>query len=193
MIGRYLHYRFLALALRRRIARAGLGLLAAASLPQAVRADQPTISVSQNAPLRFGSFMVFDSGSRTVGVAGDVLDSGIAGTPEEYPAPAQFTVSYNRGNESRRPLELVIEVTLADVPPVTLGGIRASVSNLTSDLPGGAALLPGRPVRITIANCSQRVCGRSFRIGGRIDVSRSYGAGQLTLPLLVQAVLISDN
>jgi hypothetical protein len=169
-----------------------LPALLGALVPSApVQAVPPAISVRQDAPLRFGSFMVFGSGSRSVGTSGEVFDSGIAGAGDEAPAPAFFTVSYDRGNESRRSLDIEVDVTLAQVPPVTLGGIRASLSNLSTDLPGGGALVPGRPVRISMTGCAQRVCARSFRVGGRLDVSRSYGAGQLTLPLLVDAVVVS--
>lgn len=168
-----------------------LALSCALALSAPVEAVPPAVSVRQEAPLRFGSFMVFGSGSRTVGTSGEIFDAGIVGAGDETPAPAVFTVSYDRGNESRRSLDIEIDVTLASVPPVTLGGIRASLSSLSSDLPGGGALVPGDPVRITMTGCTQRVCARSFRIGGRLDVSRSYGAGQLTLPLLVDAVVVS--
>lgn len=169
-----------------------LVLLTAAFLTgAALDAAPPAISVRQNAPLRFGSFMVFGHGSRGVGTGGEVLDSGIVGTTAEAPGPATFTVSYDRGNESRRALDITVEVTVSHSGHVTLGAITASLSNLTSDLAGGASLVAGRPVRITLAGCAQRVCSRAFRVGGRIDVTRSHGSGQITFPLLVGATVVS--
>ncbi len=182
-----------ALAASRQPRRALLPALAWAVLSWAgaAAADPPSVSVTHIAELRFGSFLVFGSGSRLVGPSGQIIDSQIYPTPAEPAGPAQFTVSYDRGNESRRPLRIVIELALSAAPPVVLGGINAALSNFTSDLPGGGVLAPGQVVTVTLDNCTQRVCSRTFRIGGRIDVHRSWGAGRLTFPLLVDAAVVA--
>lgn len=166
--------------------------LAALTWGGAAQANPPKVTVVENAQLRFGSFLVFGSGARYVGPAGEIVDSQVYPTPAEPAGPAQFTLSYDRGNESRRPLDIVVELVLSP-PPVLLGGIRASLSNFTSDLPGGGILAPGKVVSVTLGKCTQRVCSRSFSIGGRIDVQRSWGGGRLTFPLLVDAVVVAVN
>ncbi|MCP5386260.1 MAG: DUF4402 domain-containing protein [Novosphingobium sp.] len=156
-------------------------------------AKVPQLTVTPQSDLRFGSLVVFGSGSRTVSANGNVLDSGIMSGDQGISGPARFTVSYDRGNESRRPLDVQIEVVLSNVSPINRDGTSARIATFDSDLPGGNQIQPGRPFTIRIPDCRQRVCSRSFAVGGRLDVTRNFGGADLRFPLVLDAVVISTR
>ena len=151
----------------------------------------PALSVTPDAALRFGTFVVPSSGSRTVSASGAVINEAIFPVASAPVGPSQFTVSYDRGNQESKPITVTFQVILSSVSPVTQTGVSGRLSRFDSDLPGAAVLVPGRVVTYTIANCTTRICAKTFRIGARIDVTRSSGGASLTIALPVIATLVS--
>lgn len=158
---------------------------------------QTEVRVSADSELRFGTFMVFGRGARTVGVNGTVTDESIVALEGTVPGPAQFTVIYDRGNESgnsgRQTRDIEIEIYISPSQRVRDGGVEGALSNLTTDLPGALRVTEGQPVRISIPNCRTRTCSRTFKVGATLNVDRTYGGASLAIPIPVDAVLISDD
>lgn len=159
--------------------------------PQAAQADTAQLRVIPVSDLRFGSFAVMDNGYRVVRPDGSVQSSGIFSAGTSGTGPARFRVSYDRGNNGNRRIDLEIELRFAAAPVVTQGGIVAELTQYESDLPGYANVAAGQPVTIRIPNCRARVCETIFNLGGRLDVERNYGGGTVVLAIPVDAVLIS--
>ncbi len=155
------------------------------------KADQAQIRITSDANLRFGTFAVADRGYRIVSPAGAVQSSGVFSTASGDTAPARFTISYDRGNNSRRNLTLQIQLVMSAAPVITQQGIIARLSVYQTDLPGAASVQAGQIVNVTIPNCVQRVCSRSFNVGGRLDVERSFGGGIVELAIPVDVVVVS--
>lgn len=160
-------------------------------LPTPASAARPRLTVDPTRALSFGSFVVFSQGSRTVSATGDVTSVAVEPAGHDVAFPASFVVSYDRGNESRRPISLAIEVQLLNPQQVTAGGLVGSLSGFTTDLGGFAGITPGQVVTLAIDNCTTRICSRAFRIGARLDVQRNYGGGQVSIPLPVTAALVA--
>lgn len=175
--------------LRRLLPICACGVLLA--LPSAASAARPRLSVEPARALSFGSFVVFSQGSRTVSATGEITGVGIEPAGDDTAFPASFTVSYDRGNESRRPISLLIELQLLRPSQVSAGGLVGSLAGFTSDLPGSPVISPGQLISLSIDNCTTRTCSRSFRIGARLDVRRNYGGGPISIPLTVTAALIA--
>lgn len=180
-----------------------LKALALAALPCAVlaaimsvqsvpaSAAPASLRILPESDLRFGSFAVMDRGYRIVSPSGGVQSSGIFSVTTGDTGPARFTLRYDRGNNSRRRLNLRIQLVFSAAPVVTQQGIVARLSAYQTDLPGASSVQAGQIVEVEIPNCTQRVCSRSFNVGGRLDIERSFGGGLVTLPIPVDAVLIS--
>lgn len=161
------------------------------ALPHATRADTPQLRVTPVSDLRFGTFAVMDSGFRQVKPDGSVQSSGIFAAGNGGTGPARFRVSYDRGNNGNRRLDLEIQLRFAAAPVTTQGGIVSRLSQYQTDLPGYASVAAGQAITLRLTNCRTRVCETSFNLGGRLDVQRNYGGGSVTLPIPVDAVLIS--
>ncbi len=149
------------------------------------------LSIVSDSDLRFGAFAVMDDGYRIVSPTGAVQSAGLFSITAGDTAPARFTIVYDRGNNSRRRLDLRIQLVLSATPNVSRGGVSARLSSYRSDLPGAASVQAGRIVDIEIADCVQRVCTKSFHVGARLDVERDFGGGRVEIPIPVDAVLIS--
>lgn len=162
-----------------------------ASGPGPALAEPPRITVQNPLLLRFGSFAVPTSGYREVTATGGVSESGIFSLGTTGTGPARFVVQYDRGNNSKRRLDITIDLIFSTPPSFAQGGLTARLSRYQSDLPGFAMITPGQTIRITLPNCLQRVCSKSFNLGGRLDVDRRFGGGQVTVPIPVDAVLVS--
>ena len=154
-------------------------------------AKPASIDIVPQKQLRFGSFGVMSSGSRVVSPSGAVTSVGIVPVQGSVTGPAEFTIVYDRGNESKRSLSLVIEVTLLPAPPMNQRGLVATVSDYTTDLANAPTLAPGQPVTLAIDNCLTRQCSRTFRVGGRLQIQRSSRGGPISIPLPITANLIS--
>ena len=154
------------------------------------RADTPAISVTADRELAFGTFMIFGSGSRTVTASGAVSDSGLVPLEGAIPAPAHFTISYDRGNASRNVLDIELELVINAPPMVRQGGVEARLSAYQSDLPEATLVTAGRPITLRLRDCRTRICSRTFRLGGRLDVTRHFGGAQLVVPIPVDVAVI---
>ncbi|WP_100259555.1 DUF4402 domain-containing protein [Qipengyuania seohaensis] len=153
--------------------------------------NRPQVSVQNPAALRFGTFAVPTSGFREVSPRGGISSGGIFALDDTGVGPAQFVVQYDRGNNGRRELNLVIEIVFSAPGTYAQGGLTARLSRYQIDLPGYGAVQPGQVIRIELPNCRQRVCSRSFNLGGRIDVDRNFGGGLVEIPIIVDAAVIS--
>lgn len=160
-----------------------LSLLAATP----ARADDLTLVALQQ--LRYGSFAVAGSGSRTVSATGLVTDNGVM--PVAGPTgPAEFSLAFDRGG-SGKIVTVVVQVLLGSIGPVSQGGVAGALSAFTTDLPGVPLLVPGQAAIFTLTACATRICTRSFRIGARLDVTRANGGAALTIPLPVSATVLA--
>ena len=159
--------------------------------PIPASADKPEVRITPNNDLRFGTFMVFGNGSRTVSALGNVTDISLVALEGNPTGPARFTISYDRGNQSRNVLDIEMEVVITPPATVRQQGVQATLSAFETDLPGVRQLSPGQPIRLTLDNCRDRVCSVSFSVGGRLDVSRQFGGASLTIPIPVDATVIS--
>lgn len=141
--------------------------------------------------LSFGTFAVPTRGFREVSASGAVTSSGIFALSDTGTGPARFTVQYDRGNNGRRRLDLVIELVFSAAPVFNNGGVVAQLSRYQTDLPGYGVIEAGQVIRIELPNCLQRVCSRTFNVGGRLDIDRSFGGARVAIPIPVNAVLVS--
>ncbi len=164
--------------------------LLAVGVPGA-QADPRQLTIVPESNLRFGSFAVMDEGYRIVTPAGGVESQGLFSIASGDTAPARFTLRFDRGNNSRRRLDLRVQLVLSSAPVVTQGGIVARLSSYRTDLPGAPTIQAGRVIEVDIPNCTQRVCSQSFNVGARLDIKRSFGGGRIEVPIPMDAVLIS--
>ena len=169
-------------------------LAAAAFLPLCasveLQAKTPEVLIVSESDLQFGKFMVFGTGSRTVSASGVVRDLSIVPLEGARTAPARFTVSYDRGNESKHVLDIELEIVLSAPPAVTIDGVSGRVSELETDLAGTGRVSPGQPIRVWMRNCRTRVCSQSFQVGGKISVDRRYGGAVLSVPIPIDATVL---
>jgi hypothetical protein len=171
------------LSMLQSLAPVALAVLAASP----ARADNLTLTADQQ--LRYGSFAVPGTGSRTVSATGLVTDSGVL--PVSGPTgPAQFTLAFDRGGSSN-PVTLVIQILLGSVGAVSQGGVTGTLSSFVSDLPGVPLLVPGQATIFNLTGCATRICTRTFHIGARIDVTHASGGAALTIPLPVSATVLA--
>lgn len=161
------------------------------AVPCAAHGDQPSVRIVPQGDLRFGTFLVFGAGSRTVSAAGAVINQALEPVAGDAPAPARFTVSYDRGNNSSHVLDVEMDLVVSASPMVRIGGVEARLSALVSDLPGALQIQPGRPIRLRMTGCRTRVCSRTFQVGGRLDVTRQNGQARLSIPIPLEATLVS--
>lgn len=167
-----------------------LATLLLAGLGQAWAAPEQ-IRILPQRDLRFGSFAVMGSGYREISPTGAIIESGIFPTGVGDTGPAQFTISYDRGSNTQRPLNLQIQLVFSPPPTVQIGGVTTQLSALRSDLPGGQQIVPGQIVTVTIPDCRTRVCEKTFHLGGRLDVNRTAGGASIIVPIPVDVTLVS--
>ncbi len=179
--------------------RARLAVLAMAALSFAytpAAADDRRLTLTANSELSFGSFAVIGNGSRTVSASGAVTSRSILQAGRGGTGPARFTLTYDRGSNARRPVDVIVELVLIAPGRERDGRVTARLSAFDSDIAGHQRITPGVPVRLTIANCRGRSCTARFAIGARLDVSEGgsgTGGASLSIPLLMDAVVISDE
>ncbi|MBU6267170.1 MAG: DUF4402 domain-containing protein [Sphingomonadales bacterium] len=169
-------------------------LLAAAGVSAfagVARADTPGISVTTDQTLRFGSFVVPFTGSRTIDAGGAVASDGVFAAGNDPVGPAQFTITYDRGPGSTAPVTVIVQVLLAGAASQVQGGVSGGLSTFSTDLPGVTALLPGQAVTFSITNCRTQTCSQTFHVGGRLDVTRFSGGASLAIPLPVSATVLA--
>lgn len=156
-------------------------------------AAAPSITITADQALRFGSFFTDTRGSRTVSANGTVSSSAIVPVTGASPGPAQFTITYDRGNNASTAYSLLITVLLPSMPSQISGGVTGTLSRFDTDLPGLPALTPGQTAQVTLTGCSRRNCVRTFRVGGTLQIARTSGGAQLTIPLPVVVTLVGER
>lgn len=151
----------------------------------------PSLVLQSDRALRFGSFVVFANGSRTVSSTGTVTDSGVFPVSGASRGPAQFTLTYDRGVPAFGPI--VVSVLLNLSPPGTMSqnGLSATVANFDTDLVGIPLLTPGQSILFTMPVCTTQVCTQVFHVGGRITVTQPGTGGTITVPLSLTANLVA--
>jgi Domain of unknown function (DUF4402) len=174
---------------RRFVSFAALGF--AIGYSSCASAAQESLSLTVNSDLRFGSFVVMASGARVVNATGAVSNIGIYPIASGITGPAQFTVTYDRGNNGRKSLDIVIEVSMGSTSTVRSGGVTGTLSAFTTDIAGVPSISTGQIVTLTILGCTTRLCTRTFRIGSRIDVSRSGTGRTIAIPIPMTATLVN--
>lgn len=175
----------------RRMAAALLGAgLAMAASPALAAAPSVTLTADQS--LRFGSFFTDTTGSRAVSATGSVTGSAIVPLTGAPPGPAQFTLTYDRGNNAAVNYSLVISVLVPGTASQVNGGVTGTITRFDTDLPGIGALLPGQSAQVTLVGCQRRICSRTFRVGGTLQVARTSGGAQLAIPLPIVVTVIAE-
>lgn len=155
-------------------------------------AAPPSVTITADQALRFGSFFTDTTGSRTVSATGSVTGSAIiplTGTP---PSPAQFTFTYDRGNNANTAYSLLISVLVPGTASQVSGGVTGTIARFDTDLPGVGALLPGQITQVTLIGCQRRICSRTFRVGGTLQVARTSGGANLAIPLPLVVTVLAE-
>ena len=165
------------------------GSLLAGLLPGDSQADVPVIAISADQPLRFGSFVVPGSGSRTVAATGVVTGEGVLPAGNAPAGPAQYTITYDRGSERGGAVSVVVQVLLAVSPVVDRPGLSGALSGFDTDLPGVGRLVPGQIATFTMTDCAQRRCSQTFHVGARLDIASASGGAMLVLSLPLSATV----
>jgi hypothetical protein len=168
-----------------------IGLAALALHAPAAQAAAPSITVRADQQLRFGTFFTDTAGSRTVSASGTISGSAIVPIGSGSAGPAQFTITYDRGNNASRSYALQVQLLMTGVS-VNVGGVTGVLSSFDTDLPEVGTLLPGQAVFYTIKGCQRQICTQTFRVGGRLNVTRTTGGAALTLALPLTVVLIAE-
>lgn len=164
------------------------GVLAASPASAAA----PTIAVSADQSLRFGSFFTDTAGNRTVSASGIVSGTAIVPVTGASPGPAQFTITYDRGNNANTAYSLLVSVLLPSAPSQISGGVTGTLTRFDTDLPGVSVLVPGQSVQATLVGCNRRTCVRTFRVGGTLQITRTIGGAQLVIPLPVVVSVLAE-
>lgn len=155
-------------------------------------AAAPSVTVSADQALRFGSFFTDTSGTRTVSATGSVSGSAIVPLTGTTPAPAQFTITYDRGNNANTAYSLLIAVLVPGTASQVSGGVTGTINRFDTDLPSLSTLTPGQTAQITLTGCQRRICSRTFRVGGTLQVVRTTGGAQLSIPLPLVVTVLAE-
>ena len=176
------------------LALAGLTALGAwpmAAMAAAAAQPQPDLVVREERDLRFGTMVVADMASRTVHAEGDIVDGTMMPIGMTGAGPAQFTISYDRGEDDTQPIDVVLAIQLASLPPTALHGVVGALSAFDTDLQGVDRLDPGHPARYTISQCTTRVCEVTFHVGARLDVTSGGSGGALSISPPLTAIVMA--
>lgn len=167
----------------------GAGLAGATS---PALAAAPSVTVSADQTLRFGSFFTDTTGTRTVSATGSVTGSAIIPLTGTAPGPAEFTLTYDRGNNAISTYSLLISVLVPGAASQVSGGVTGTIAQFDTDLPGLGALLPGEAAQVTLSGCQRRICSRTFRVGGTLQVARASGGADLAIPLPIVVTVLAE-
>ena len=178
--------------LPRRFVGCGIALAALVLVPGQVEAAAPSVTVTADQSLRFGSFFTDTAGTRTVTATGSVTGSAIVPLTGTTPGPARFTITYDRGNNASVAYSLLISVLVPGAASQVSGGVTGTIARFDTDLPGVSALLPGQTAQVTITGCQRRLCSRSFRVGGTLQVTRTAGGADLAIPLPIVVTVLAE-
>lgn len=165
--------------------------LATAGAPPALAAGFPIVgelSISEIAPLRFGSMVLQSSGRRTVTPYSDAVDEGVIAVSGSRSAAAEYVVRYDRGNNGRQPLDVEFLVTLPGVLRVETGTLSAVLQAMTTDI--RAPQKSGQFI-LRISGCMTRICSATFRLGGTLAITWHSGGVTVVVPVPVTATVLS--
>lgn len=166
-----------------------LGALVAAQ--GKAHADPASLTVVAQRPLNFGTLMVPSSGSRTLGSDGSISDSGVIAISGEQASPAEFAITYDRGSENNRSINIMVQVFLSGGQTTSTDGVEGRLSLFDTDLALDGGLSSGATGTFTITDCRERRCTQTFRVGARLDVDRSFGGATMIFPLPVTATVLA--
>lgn len=161
------------------------------ALPATAVAAPATITVKAERDLEFGTFAVPSSGWRSVSTSGETAGGGILVFSGGPVGPARFSIIYDRGNESKRAEDILVQVIITAPRNYIAGGISASLTAIITDLPQTQASASGAVATILIANCRERQCLTSFNVGGRIEITRIGAGAGVRMPIAVTASIVS--
>ncbi len=153
--------------------------------PSAFAAAPASFVATADQPLRFGTLVTAGGGSRTIGADGSTSNNGVFALGEQAAGPAQFTMTYARASGDTGVYQLIFQVTMPAVPPVSAGGVQGNVSEFTTDLPGVPVLRPGQTAVTTLPACATPTCQVTFHVGGTLTIVRGGGGAALTFPLFL--------
>lgn len=156
------------------------------------QAATPSVTVTADEALRFGSFFTDTTGSRTVSATGSVAGSAIIPLTGTAPGPARFTFTYDRGNNANVSYALLISVLVPGTASQVSGGVTGTIARFDTDLPGVSVLLPGQSTQVTLIGCRRRICSRTFRVGGTLQVARTSGGADLAIPLPIVVTVLAE-
>jgi hypothetical protein len=151
-----------------------------------------SINITQSQTLRFGTFAVLGKGSKTVGAQGNVSETGLVTLGKINEGPAEFTLTWQRGNNLLVPTTVVVQVSYATSPAVVVSGINAQITAYESDLGGLRSVTPGGTQTYTFLACIRPSCSVTFRVGGRLDVSAGNDGAQLSFAVPVTARIVAE-
>ncbi len=175
----------------RQMAAAALGAVLAGLAGPALAAA-PSVTVNADQALRFGTFFTDTTGTRTVSATGSVTGSAIIPLTGAAPGPAQFTITYDRGNNANVNYSLLVSVLVPGTASQVSGGVTGTIARFDTDLPGLGTLLPGQTAQFTLLGCQRRICSRTFRVGGTLQVARTSGGADLAIPLPIVVTVLAE-
>lgn len=148
------------------------------------------VSVIATSELRFGQFAVVSAGSRTVSASGIVTDNGVFPLRGGVTSPATFSVAFTRPPLSLQSTTL-LQLQLSSGPIIANGMVTAKISQFDTDLPGGGSFSPGSLVSVTLPPCLSAQCTQNFKVGGRLEITRSNGGASLRIPVVATVTIVS--
>lgn len=158
----------------------------ALAVPPAQAAPPTSFTATADQPLRFGTIVTANGGSRTVGADGSTSSNGVFPLGDQTSGPAQFTLTFSRpGGGDHFIYQLTFQFSLPAPANVNVSGIQGSLSGFTTDLPGVPTLQSGQTAVYTLPSCSNSTCAVTFHIGATLNVARTSGGGSLAFPLVL--------
>ena len=177
---------------QRRFALLLCAAVALAAAPACAATTAPTLTITSDTNLNFGTIVAPGVGSRIVGADGSVSNIGVVPIGANTARPAQFTITYDRGVNNGLMMQLIFQIVLGSVPGGTVNGVQGQLSAFSTDLAGLGSLQPGQVGTFTITNCVTRVCTLTFHVGARLDVAGAASTAPLSfpLPMMVTALAV---
>lgn len=167
-------------------AAAGLGAAAISGAP--IRAG--TLDLVATRPLDFGAVVVLGSGSKQIDPDGTVASMGLATVGGQREGPAEFTLTYRPGAQTRAATVLL---SIGAGGGLTSNGSTGTLADLATDLPGIARLRPGETRVLTLQPCPPPQCDTVFRVGGRLTIAGGARQTTFSFPLQVTARLLAER
>ena len=169
--------------------QAWVGAAMACALVGACPAHAGDVELVTGQPLDFGTLLLFGTGTKTINPDGTTSASGVATISGTREGPAEFTLTYRPGNQTRN---AIVQITLTQSVSATVLGTTGRVSNLTTDLSGAGQISNGQSVIYTFRSCAPPSCSQTFRIGGKLSLTGSGTDARFSFPVPVTARLVAE-